>query len=121
MPSPDAAAPVNASPEILAMLTLSTGHLPHAVRVGIDAIATPGAAFPADDWRSRFLAAPWFGYGWILYVPEDEGEELPFPAALRDCLALARPLRADFLKFDCDVEPVAGLFFYDDNPVPPRR
>ena len=101
-------------PEIILMLTLSTGHLPAAVRHELDAIAERDADFAPDDWRAHILATAWFGYGWILYVPEDEGDDLPFPTDLRDCFAFARRHRAGFLKFDCDVEPDAELPFFED-------
>lgn len=107
-------------PELVQMLSLSTGHLPPAVRDDLDAIAAPGADFPTDDWRSRILATNWFGYGWILHVPEDQEQDVAFPSALDDCLAFARAQRVGFVKFHCDVEPIADLAFHDDgDPADP--
>lgn len=110
-------------PEIVPMLCLSTGHLPEAIRRDLDAVAAPGTDFAADDWRSRILATAWFDHGWIVYVPEDgvEDDDIPMPTAVRACLAFARRHRASFLKFDCDVQPLAQLPFFEDEPAPSTR
>lgn len=100
-------------PEIQTMLCLSTGHLPQHVRDDMDLIAALGADFSPNEWRSRIMATNWFSYGWIMYVPEDEEQDIPLPIALSDCIAFGRIQRAGFIKFDTDVEPVADLTLYE--------
>lgn len=100
-------------PEFIPMLCLSTGHLPECVRADLEAITAPGADFEPGDWRHHLLVTAWFGYGWIVYVSEDDEADPPLPAALADALAFARRQRAGFVKFDVDVAPIADLPFYD--------
>lgn len=80
------------------MLVLSTSHITEATCN----VLLPEYAGPA--W-------PKGGYGWFVYVPEDEDAELPLD--LRACLALARQKGAFWVMFDRDELAIDELPTYE--------
>lgn len=65
-----------------------------------------------NDWlrQAPFAVFGKGDYGWFVYVPDDEPEDLP--ADLRDCFTLARSCNCDWVMFDCDADTVSALPIY---------
>ena len=89
-------------------LDLSTGHLRSSTREWLD---------HNDRWPTRYAHPD--GHGWFVYVPSDPVNDPPDMSAIPDDLisavAFARTRDCDFVLFDRDAEPVAGLAYYEDG------
>lgn len=80
------------------MLVLGTCHLTeHTCTEWLP--AAPFAAFAKGD------------YGWFVYVPDDEPDDLP--ADLAECFALARGQHCEWIMFDRDQAAMGILPVYD--------
>ncbi len=92
--------------EMLQVLTLSTAHITPDVAAELDAGET-------SAWRKLILCAPWFGYGWWIWVPEDTATWDEVPSCLSAIFRVAHGLGATFVKLDQDAETVVGMPVYD--------
>lgn len=93
-------------PEMLQVLTLSTAHVAPEVAAELD-------AGEAVAWRKLILCAPWFGYGWWIWVPEDRSTWDELPTCLGTIFRFAHGLGATFVKIDQDAETILGMPVYD--------
>lgn len=80
------------------VLTLSTAHLRHDT-CNVWLHHCPFAAFEKGD------------YGWFVFVPEDEPNDMPEDFAT--CVAAARALHCAWLMFDRDAPALANMPVYD--------
>jgi hypothetical protein len=88
-------------PEIRSVLFLSTGHLTVATREVLDQNPLTDA-YPISGGP--------IPYGFFVYADEDIEE----PTDLAACCQFARTLPdVDYIRFDCDVEALEELPFYD--------
>lgn len=89
--------------EIRSMLVCTTAHLTVATLAYLNETPESGWPFSADP----------ISYGFILYAHDERPDACP-----DDIWALcvrARELGADYIKLDCDAEPVDGLEVYDHD------
>lgn len=102
-------------------LDLSTGHLTEETRDRLSDGEGPTPTYPHPD-----------GFGWLVWVPEDQGvmaelekwaEDVNCPADLLACFKAARKRGCDYILFDSDGEPVDYLTDYEAEPEPtdPRQ
>ncbi|MFP3609221.1 hypothetical protein SB778_03790 [Paraburkholderia sp. SIMBA_050] len=64
----------------------------------------------ANTWT--IVAA--YEHGWFLYVqPEDLHDSLDMPADLRDVMHWGRRHNLQWIRLDCDADPVSDLEQYD--------
>lgn len=78
-------------------LDASTAHVSLATRRYIEDGEVGTSVYPHPD-----------GYGWFLYVPDEDGESDDTPADLRELFAYARERECDYVCLDCD-----GPILYD--------
>lgn len=84
--------------QIEKLLLLSTGHL-------TEKTTRNALAAPTDSWPCSGGPIP---YGWFVYAhDENVGDQIP--ADLWRCMVFARGLGCEYVKFDCDVEPIPEL------------
>ena len=89
--------------EITKMLTLSTAHISGDV----------AAALTVEPERNEMGLSVYLlkGYGWLIYVPDYETNNVP--ECLKKCLELAKTNECEWLRLDCDGELVDELEKFD--------
>jgi hypothetical protein len=97
-------------------LDLSTSHLDAETAFAM----SEGSAIPQADDAECFVSYQAITsrddgeqYGHLVPVLMPEDGEKHWPQCMRDCLALARELGCDYIRFDRDAETAAGLPFYE--------
>ena len=94
-------------------LDLSTGHLRPETREAWS------AGMAVDDEAMSLVSATQHGFFvWAGDASEGAEADEGWPHDVADCRRRARAMGCDYLLFDADAEPVAGLPFYDDDGTP---
>lgn len=89
--------------EIQSMLVLATSHVTDSTRRALERA-------PDEDGfaiTSPFSVMKW-PYGWLVWVDVDAADDERFPEMLA-IMRLARDNGCQWIRFDCDVEPIAEL------------
>lgn len=89
--------------EITKMLTLSTAHIPESIAKSLE-------TEPETD--NFGLSVYPFAYGFWIFIP-DYGLRETIPKPLAACLRLAKENGCEWLRLDCDAEPLDELPVYD--------
>lgn len=88
-------------------LDLSTGHLDRATAMAMDE--------PYDGLPTRLVVIPVTRddeFGWLVPTCGFD-DEADWPQCMKDCVALARKLGCDYIRFDRDADATDELPFYD--------
>lgn len=91
------------------MLTISTAHIPKHTAEALGGLSDHLEAKLHED----VMYTPWCDYGWVFWASQETGmfeDEHPELAAV---LRFAHNYGCDFVRLDCDANPIEALPTFD--------
>jgi len=91
------------------MLTISTAHIPKHTAEALGNHVNHSRAALFND----VIYSPWHDYGWIFMAPQEDLSFRKKHPELAAVLRFAHNYGCDFVRLDCDADPIDALPTFD--------